>query len=1018
MPTDDSKFYDHVELNMAPVDSIDEEAAGGRRGLSSKENGTDDASPASGDQGRFTSSVQQGKWRRLVPLARVVQDAYEYHGFNELVFFFLFALCCNLVLYFHWSDKTPTFKSVVQESFVKYGDPDFLEVKLSGADNMYDGIQYAVGWLEFHIQKSEGEKGYSGREVRVFDYAEILYARFLVNLENGCKLLPNSSATCYQHDIEHRDLNTSLGQKGWQNVGLLDYRQSTQTGTDWWSYTVIAEYLDCVRDSEGDPETICAKEGDRTEFLRRLAAVTTQTATKGWQEEVNYTKVEDIVAKYTGQSPPLEAEETEEWLLPFLGKYAYSFVVEIFARNPLVEYKDMDLNKSDTAIFTLQIQRAAVPDDAPNRNIWQITTTNPMRLNGFYTFQTDWLRLGFEVCLCILLIINTAIEIWQLRLCLAQHQRKRMFFLYWWNWIQGLSTLCVWTWVVFYIILIFQLKSKNWGVIPYGDNKESTKALAEMGTFSARYSNFLYGMIVLNALICFRTMRYMRIHTGLKAFYQVFIIAAREFIDFGVFLLYILLLLGCAVFAFFQLSGGNPQFLRFPDGLSLMTRLTFGFLEYPEFNNNSLGLGTAFAAVTALFWFGVLLLVVYSQNIILAIVAEAYEEAKATLGSADMSFLVLVLYRIAFALLLVLVFFKKLFCCACCSMGPDRDPAQGFTFLTLYRGIQLFRNPGGLRKHKQGSPRWKFASLAVVRTDGLKSLVNLYQDYATLKLNRKPIWLEERTKDSDAMAQFSDGTTQVAPLSVMGKGTSFKVVEDKGDPKFPSLGGGKDCWLAEGDLTRLFEAIVDLGKDKSIEPNPFRGLKKGHILSLVEAVMEVYGEQVDENAGGMVSSESNMDDQELFSGSMKQNEPRQSYGFFARMFSVKNALRAGGEGIADPTLKVIRNEQQRIERSLRDQAARQRSDMITLQNDMARQQLALDRLIHHLDTQQGETSAGVLHKTLSTKKLASKFLKRTPGQKLESVSSSSAGVEINEDLLQELCGKIAQQIMDQMRKQQ
>jgi hypothetical protein len=57
---------------------------------------------------------------------------------------------------------------------------------------------------------------------------------------------------------------------------------------------------------------------------------------------------------------------------------------------------------------------------------------------------------------------------------------------------------------------------------------------------------------------------------------QVFIIAAREFLDFAVFLLFILVLLGSAVFAFFQLTGGNFQFLRFADGLSLMSRLTFG----------------------------------------------------------------------------------------------------------------------------------------------------------------------------------------------------------------------------------------------------------------------------------------------------------------------------------------------------------------------------------------------------------------------------------------------------------
>lgn len=56
----------------------------------------------------------------------------------------------------------------------------------------------------------------------------------------------------------------------------------------------------------------------------------------------------------------------------------------------------------------------------------------------------------------------------------------------------------------------------------------------------------------------------------------MFIIAGREFLDFAVFLLFILVVLCSAIFAFFQLTGGNYQFLRFGDGLAVMTRLTFG----------------------------------------------------------------------------------------------------------------------------------------------------------------------------------------------------------------------------------------------------------------------------------------------------------------------------------------------------------------------------------------------------------------------------------------------------------
>jgi hypothetical protein len=47
---------------------------------------------------------------------------------------------------------------------------------------------------------------------------------------------------------------------------------------------------------------------------------------------------------------------------------------------------------------------------------------------------------------------------------------------------------------------------------------------------------------------------------------QVFVIAAKEFADFAIVMTYIMLLLGAAVFAFFQLSGGNSQFLKFDAG--------------------------------------------------------------------------------------------------------------------------------------------------------------------------------------------------------------------------------------------------------------------------------------------------------------------------------------------------------------------------------------------------------------------------------------------------------------------
>jgi len=93
--------------------------------------------------------------RRLIPLRRVVRDAYEYHGLNELGLFFIFAMITNVVLYFHWTSTTATFKNTVQYSFQSYGNPDWQKQTLLGVDTMMDGVEYISGWLQFWIQRAQ-----------------------------------------------------------------------------------------------------------------------------------------------------------------------------------------------------------------------------------------------------------------------------------------------------------------------------------------------------------------------------------------------------------------------------------------------------------------------------------------------------------------------------------------------------------------------------------------------------------------------------------------------------------------------------------------------------------------------------------------------------------------------------------------------------------------------------------------------------------------------------------------------
>lgn len=61
----------------------------------------------------------------------------------------------------------------------------------------------------------------------------------------------------------------------------------------------------------------------------------------------------------------------------------------------------------------------------------------------------------------------------------------------------------------------------------------------------------------------------------------LFCLLARRLIkDFLWFFLYVLLLLGSCILAYFQISGGNTRFVTVQDALNSMALLTFGFMDY------------------------------------------------------------------------------------------------------------------------------------------------------------------------------------------------------------------------------------------------------------------------------------------------------------------------------------------------------------------------------------------------------------------------------------------------------
>ncbi len=71
-------------------------------------------------------------------------------------------------------------------------------------------------------------------------------------------------------------------------------------------------------------------------------------------------------------------------------------------------------------------------------------------------------------------------------------------------------------WIAYYVALVIALKTlrKNWNIDAWDEGMSSQEQLNEMEEFANWYSGWLYGAILVNAIVVLRLVRYMRIHAG------------------------------------------------------------------------------------------------------------------------------------------------------------------------------------------------------------------------------------------------------------------------------------------------------------------------------------------------------------------------------------------------------------------------------------------------------------------------------------------------------------------------
>ena len=82
--------------------------------------------------------------------------------------------------------------------------------------------------------------------------------------------------------------------------------------------------------------------------------------------------------------------------------------------------------------------------------------------------------------------------------------------------VQIISTVLLFIWGVYYVVLLIVTAGYSPHLPPKSDQD-----MHDMQILGTAYSSWLWGYIVVTGLLSVRMVRYMRIHVGLRAFYQV-----------------------------------------------------------------------------------------------------------------------------------------------------------------------------------------------------------------------------------------------------------------------------------------------------------------------------------------------------------------------------------------------------------------------------------------------------------------------------------------------------------------
>ncbi|GIL74317.1 hypothetical protein Vretimale_2009 [Volvox reticuliferus] len=521
---------------------------------------------------------------------KAVNDNYEFDGWARTWLSCIWFVAAIVLVSYRYPATAGTFHSHVKAYMTAYDTPDGTTEDVRSQSTFYGGLTHALGFLTVFADKATAAK-YPEGNLPITEYDKIIFARLEVDLKSNCLK-------------EHNRL------------GLACYKSAVNIST--------GEKLD-----EATVKQLAGEHGSR--------------------------KIDLLDPNVTRAELKERVQQVLDEELLFLSTYGFRAKLLIGVVNEMAE------RFRTVYFYTVTRKNTDAIGSQSMRSVVTLIENVDVRDLPFYTTSDDYRRIVLEVISVGFLLKAIWDEVLQFNMCrawrnlyLSDEERRvkgsrskrtaRVFWYYLaqpWNIMDLLAIVNYLAWWIAYVYLVAK------GFQSEVDTMETLEDFDALRSFADLQLQHLVWGIFTALLVGIRVLMHFKTHAGLSIFSLTLKLSWQRLKDLMLFFGYVYFLMTVLISPLFELTGANTLFRDTGTGILNVTLMTFQYMGfYDFFANNAPTFGKYWIIFMFFFWVVVIILVVISQNVLLALVAGAYEEAREAVGSVEFTEIQLSLYRL------------------------------------------------------------------------------------------------------------------------------------------------------------------------------------------------------------------------------------------------------------------------------------------------------------------------------------------------------------------------------------